>query len=91
MNKIDEMRIGLIWYVDFTHSKTLEEIFEPKSLKKSLLDEEYFFGMLVNIQRGTDQLRRALANVSKKTFAVFPSRKDPTVNMLCSVMETMGY
>lgn len=90
INKITEMRIGLIWYVDFAHSKTLEEIFKPKDLKKSLLDEEYFFGTLVNIQRETDQFRRALVNLSKGTFAIFPSRKDPAVDMLCGVMETMS-
>jgi len=90
IERITEMRVGLIWYVDFTHSKTLEEIFKPKKLKKSLLDEEYFFGMLVNIQRETYQFRRALVNLSKETFSTFPSREDPTVNMLCSVMETMS-
>lgn len=90
MDKIIEMRIGLIWYVDFAHSKTLDEIFKPKNFKKSLIDEEYFFGVLVNIQRETGQFRRALANLSKKTFTIFPSRKDPTVDMLCSVMETMS-
>jgi len=90
INKIIETRIGLIWYADFTHSKTLEEIFKPKAFKKSLLDEEYFFGMLVDLQRQTDQFRRALTTLSKETFAISPSREDPTVDMLCSIMETMG-
>jgi len=90
INKMDEMRIGLIWYVDFIHSKTLEEIFEPKVLKKSLLDEEYFFGMLVGLQQQTYRFRQALTNLSKETFAISISRKDPTVDMLCGIMETMG-
>jgi len=91
INKTDEIRVGLIWYVDFTHSKTLEEIFKPKALDKSLLQDEYFFGTLIELQRQTDQFRQALTDLSKENFVrTHASRKDPTVDMLCSIMETMG-
>lgn len=90
ISKIDETRVGLIWYVEFTHSKTLEEIFKPKPLKKSLLDEEYFFGMLVSLQQQTYQFRQELTKLSKETFAISTSRKNSTVDMLCSIMETMA-
>jgi len=90
LTNIDETRIGILWYVDFSNSQTIEEIFKPKILKKSLLDEEYFFEALIDLQRNTDQMRKALASLSRETFAVSPSRDDSTVDMLCSVMEILG-
>ena len=90
IDNIDSTRVGLIWYVDFCNSKTIDQIFIPKTLKKSFLDQEYFFGILVDLQRKTDKMRQALASLTRETFATSPSREDPTVDMLCSIMEILG-
>jgi hypothetical protein len=90
INEIDNIRVGLIWYVEFTQSKKVEDLFKPKPLKKSLLDQEYFFGVLINLQKKTEQLRHELVSLSRESFSESLSREDPTVAMLCGILDTMG-
>jgi len=91
IDNIDKTRVGLVWYVEFTQSEKLEDIFKPKTLRGSLLDQEYFFGVLVDLQKQTEQFRRELVRLGKEAFIISPSREDPTVDMFCGIMDAMGY
>jgi len=89
-SELDKTRIGLVWYVEFTQSKKVEDIFKPKPIKKSLLDQEYFFVMLLDLQRKTEQFRRTLVNLGRDAFFVTPSREDSTVSMFSGILEAIG-
>ena len=80
----------LIWYVDLNNCKTVKEAFKIKGLRKSNLDKEHFFGLLIDMQRKTEKLRKALIEMSREIFQVTVDRKDPTVDLLCNVMEIMS-
>jgi hypothetical protein len=82
-------RVRLIWYVDLNNCKTIEEAFKFKELRKSNLDNEHFFGLLVDMQRNTESLRKSLIEMSRKIFLASANREDPTVDLLCSVMDIM--
>lgn len=85
-----DSRMKLIWYVDLNNCKTVKEAFKIKELRKANLNKEHFFGLLVDMQRKTEKLRKALVEMDRETFLVTVDRKDPTVNLLCDVMEIMS-
>ena len=85
-----DSRMKLIWYVDLSNCRTVKEAFKIKELRKSNLDDEHFFGLLVDLQRKTEKLRKPLINMNREPFLVTLDRKDPTVNLLCNVMELMS-
>jgi len=85
-----DSRIRLTWYVDFHSSETAQEIFEMKKLKRSNLDDEHFFGLLLDLGKKTQELRQSLIAIDRETFVVGVDRKDPTADLLCNVMEIIG-
>lgn len=85
-----DSRIRLLWYVDLNNCRTVKEAFKIKELRKSNLEDEHFFGSLVDLQIKTEELRKALINMNKESFLVTLDRKDSTVDLLCNVMELMS-
>ena len=85
-----DSRLRLLWYVDLSNCRTVKEAFKIKELRKSNLDEEQFFGLLLDVQQKTEQIRKSLIEMNRNTFQVAQDRKDPTVDLLCNVMEIMN-
>jgi len=85
-----DSRVRLIWYVDLNNSKSIKEAFKIKKLRRSNLDDEQFFGLLLGMQKKTEKIRTALVDMNRETFLVTLDRKDPTVDLLCNVMEIMS-
>lgn len=85
-----DSRTKLLWYVDIQNCGTTEEAFEVKELRKSNVDEETFFGYLIDLQKRTEQFRKTLGSMNKEVFRINLERKDSTVNLLCNVVEIIN-
>lgn len=85
-----DSRIRLVWYVDLNNCRTVKEAFKIKELRKTNLNEEQYFGLLLDLQNQTEELRNRLIQLNRNIFQVTPDREDPTVDLLCNVMEIMN-
>jgi len=90
LESMRDSRTRLIWYVDLNNCKTVKEAFKFKELRKSNLDSEHFFTLLLDMQKETEKLRKALIEMSKETFQIAVDLKSSTVNLLCNVIEIMN-
>ncbi len=90
LDPMNESRVRLIWHVDLYNCKTVKDAFKIKKLKKSNLDEEQFFSLLLDLQKKTEKVRATLIEMNRECFRVTLDRKDPTVDLLVNVMEIMG-
>lgn len=90
LDRMRNSRSRLIWYVDLHNCKTVKEAFKVKKLRKSNLDKEQFFSLLLDLQKQTEGVRATLIEMNRETFQVALDRKDPTVDFLVNVMEIMG-
>jgi hypothetical protein len=50
LEKVEKTRIKLIWYVDFSNSTTVEEIFKDKVNKSSCLDMQVFHSLVDDLR-----------------------------------------
>lgn len=84
-----EARCRLAWYVDLQNSEKVEDLFKIKKLKRSNLDEETYIARLLELSFTTEQFRSELMRLDRERFATLASREDPTVDLLCSAVESM--
>lgn len=87
VNPMIDSCIRLVWYVDLCNSRAVDEIFEFKELKKSNLDDEHFFGLLLDLNRRTEKVRQTLIKMNREIFVETTDREDPTADLLCNVMD----
>jgi hypothetical protein len=56
IDEIESIRIKLFWYIDFSNSKTVEDIFKVKTIKSSSLDMKVLQDFTSSLQRLTNEV-----------------------------------
>ena len=85
-----EARSRILWYLDLQNSSNVQDLFKIKRLETSKLDEEHYFLLLMDLTKTTEQCRSELMKLDKERYVTLASREDPTVDLLCSTMESIG-
>jgi hypothetical protein len=85
-----EARSRLAWYLDLQNSSKVQDLFKIKRLEKAKLDMERYFPLLMDLSKTTEQVRLELMKLDTEKYVTLASREDPTVDLLCSTMESIG-
>jgi len=90
-DRMEDDRIALLWYLDFQNSESIEQIFKPKFITKKNLDEEKFYGLLLNLQRSTQKLRKILITEGKENFFAPTPAENPTLKLFANSAQLILY
>jgi hypothetical protein len=59
-SRVENVRVKLIWYVDFNNSESVEEIFENKTMAINLLDKSILDEFLASLQRNASEMETVI-------------------------------
>jgi hypothetical protein len=90
-DQMEDERIALLWYLDFQNSESTEQIFKPKFIAKKNLDDEKFYGLLLNLQRSTQKLRKILITEGKENFFSPTPAENPTLKLFANSAQLILY
>lgn len=88
LDSIEDTRLKLIWYVDINCSQTISEIFQKKTIKKSMLDQETLFSFILELQRTTQNLEQTSSSVAKE-FRPFLSYDNVAAKTLSRIVRIL--
>jgi len=88
LDSIENARVKLIWYVDINCSQTISEIFQEKTIKKSMLDQEPFFSFILELQRITRKLEQISSSLAKG-FRPFLSYDNVAAKTLSTIVRIL--
>lgn len=88
LDSIEDTRVKLIWYVDINCSQTISEIFQEKTIKKSMLDQEPFFSFILELQRITRKLEQISSSLAKG-FRPFLSYDNVAAKTLSTIVRIL--
>ncbi len=69
--KIMQERVKLLWYIDFNNSRTLDELFKPKSIRLRFLDRTILSGFTSDLQKHAQEMEKL--NMTLVEFNPVPS------------------
>lgn len=88
-SKMEHEQVKLIWYIDFNNSESVDEIFEDKIIKTSLLDKLVLNELIVNLQKYSQEMEKL--NMSKIEIHTFLRREvDEGARTLVRMMQILN-
>jgi len=88
LDAMENERVKLIWYVDIYNSKTIDEIFKAKFIKKSSLNLDMLFDMIMRLQKQTQEMEK-LNNAFVKEFHPSLSYENDAARTLLKMMHIL--
>jgi hypothetical protein len=86
---MEHEQVKLIWYIDFNNSESVDEIFEDKIIKTSLLDKLVLNELIVNLQKYSQEMEKL--NMSKIEIHTFLRREvDEGARTLVRMMQILN-
>jgi len=74
IDNLDRTRIKLFWYIDFSNSASVDEVFRVKTVRSSVLDMKIIQGFIDDLRKQTQEIETLIA--PKMEFSPFLSYED---------------
>jgi hypothetical protein len=85
---IQRTRVKLMWYVDFSNSMSVDELFKVKPLKSSSLDKDAFESIIVSLKDQTIDAKKIVESGLRPSL--IPCELDSGVGTILKVGELLG-
>jgi hypothetical protein len=88
LDNIQRTRIKLMWYVDFSNSMSVDELFKIKPLKSSSLDKDALESIIVSLKDQTIDVKKIVESGFRPSL--IPCEIDSGVGTIVKVVDLLG-